>query len=428
MVSLTSPGGGPRVSQKPLTGPVPRRVAAAGKCGTATSLGGCKAGRAGTSEGSARPEGPAHPAVQVRVPRPATRSYSKRTSLPQRLQDSPTPAGTSRASSGTSCAQPGQSQAGRHEVDPTGDSHGSESLAAQDGDPWRWRGFWRVTGGERAEGVVSHGFPHSGFAWEPRRHGYTMAKAQGTQQCIVRSRPAPRDALRTMTVPTKRAEQVLGTAGLRALLRQAFKVHEVPAAGREGTARLAPWAAGERRSRQTQQLSPLAVGWAMGVASPALEAGASPCAQPRWEALRNRLEEKRRTGDLGQVRTVGVRGVCSRGRRTAACREREAAAEGAWPRRCAKGGGGGGGAGCTRHAAVALFESGAVASAPPASRRCDRTRGRVGRLGTALDAAHTPGWLAHGTLRAGSGSRWAGGQAPHGTGRPAACCSKLRCG
>ena len=61
-----------------------------------------------------------------------------------------------------------------------------------------------------------------------------MAKAQGTQQCIVRSRPAPRDALRTMTVPTKRAEQVLGTAGLRALLRQAFKVHEVPAAGREG--------------------------------------------------------------------------------------------------------------------------------------------------------------------------------------------------
>ena len=50
------------------------------------------------------------------------------------------------------------------EVDPTGDSHGSESLAAQDGDSWRWRGFWRVIGGERAEGVVSHGFPHSGFA------------------------------------------------------------------------------------------------------------------------------------------------------------------------------------------------------------------------------------------------------------------------
>ena len=43
------------------------------------------------------------------------------------------------------------------EVDPTGASHGSESLAAQDGDPWRWRGFWRVTGSEHAEGVVSHG-------------------------------------------------------------------------------------------------------------------------------------------------------------------------------------------------------------------------------------------------------------------------------
>ena len=34
----------------------------------------------------------------------------------------------------------------------------------------------------------------------------------------------------------------------------------------KGSARLA---AGERRSRQTQQLSPSAVGWAMGVASPA---------------------------------------------------------------------------------------------------------------------------------------------------------------
>ena len=40
----------------------------------------------------------------------------------------------------------------------------------------------------------------------------------------------------------------------------------------KGTARLAPWAAGERRPRQTQQLSPSAVGWAMGVASPALGA------------------------------------------------------------------------------------------------------------------------------------------------------------
>ena len=59
----------------------------------------------------------------------------------------------------------------------------------------------------------------------------------------------------------------------------------------KGTARLA---AGERRSRQTQQLSPLAVGWAMGVASPAPGA---------WDEAE--LTEK---GDLGAFRGGRARG------------------------------------------------------------------------------------------------------------------------
>ena len=84
-------------------------------------------------------------------------------------------------------------------------------------------------------------------------------------------------------------------------------------------------------------------------------------------------------------------------------------------------GGGGGGAGCTRHAAVALFESGAVASAPPASRSRNHTR----QGWVAADSARRAVQAGWGTARC---ERGTGGQAFHGTaGRRAACWGKLRC-
>ena len=65
-----------------------------------------------------------------------------------------------------------------------------------------------------------------------------MAAAQGAQQRVLLSGPASGDTIWALAMPTERAEQVRGTAGLCTVLRQAFQVHGVPAARREGHGKL----------------------------------------------------------------------------------------------------------------------------------------------------------------------------------------------
>ena len=114
MGSLTSPDGGPRDSQKAAVGLLAWLAAGADTGKAVVSAGGCGAGVVNAGGFT----GPAHPAVQLQVPRPVTRSYSQRVTAPQRLHGPPTPAGIWSASSRTSWAQPGQSHAGRHAAMP----------------------------------------------------------------------------------------------------------------------------------------------------------------------------------------------------------------------------------------------------------------------------------------------------------------------
>ena len=71
----------------------------------------------------------------------------------------------------------------------------------------------------------------SGMARPWRRHS--------AQQRVLLSGPASGDTIWALAMPTERAEQVRGTAGLCTVLRQAFQVHGAPAAGK-GTASWAP--------------------------------------------------------------------------------------------------------------------------------------------------------------------------------------------
>ena len=81
MGSLTSPDGGPRDSHKAAFGLLSWLAAGADTGGAVVSVGGCGAGVVGAGGFT----GPAHPAVQLQVPRPVTRSYSQRVTAPRRL-------------------------------------------------------------------------------------------------------------------------------------------------------------------------------------------------------------------------------------------------------------------------------------------------------------------------------------------------------
>ena len=159
---MTRPSGGPLVSQNAAAGLLASGGAAAGAVGGRASAGG-GAGNAGASRGAA---GPGHPAVQLQVDSPATRSSSQRNSPPQRLHGAPAFAGTWTASRGTSVAQPGQSQPGRHAAMPvsrrigTG-AHcisrcGSRTKSTPSARPMaasRWQHSTATPGGARGSGA-----------------------------------------------------------------------------------------------------------------------------------------------------------------------------------------------------------------------------------------------------------------------------------
>ena len=106
-------------------------------------------------------------------------------------------------------------------------------MAAQHGDSRRRSWFGRIAGSKRAELVILDSLLHRGFTRNPLRHDHTFTTTLRSQEFVVQTRPPALHAVRAAAVATERAEQVVRTIGLRAVLCQATQVHAVSAAGGE---------------------------------------------------------------------------------------------------------------------------------------------------------------------------------------------------
>ena len=189
MGSLTSPDGGPRDSQKAAVGLLAWLAAGADTGKAVVSAGGCGAGvvSAGGFTGPAPSCAAASAPSGYTVVLPASDGAATVTRPAHASRDLECVKSDFLGATGAEPCRAPRSDAGpmpnrdgcplhfpvrqRHEIHPTSVPHGRESLAAQHSDS-RWRrGFGRVTGSERAEGVIADGFPHCGFAGEPLRDG-----------------------------------------------------------------------------------------------------------------------------------------------------------------------------------------------------------------------------------------------------------------